>query len=62
MERDKITFKKRRTNYKNGGKAVGVSETVYEKLKELADETGLTMSEIATDLITFALERVELTD
>lgn len=59
---EKITFKKRRSNYKNGGNAVGVSKEVYTRIKELADTTGLTMSEIATDLMSFALDHVELTD
>lgn len=62
MDTEKITFKKRRSNYKTSGNAVGVSKEAYTRLKELADSTGLTMSEIATDLLLFALDRVELTD
>ena len=57
-----ITFKKRRNNHFKSGKQVGISETVYEKIRQLSDETGLTMSEIASDLLAYALEHVELTD
>lgn len=57
-----ITFKKRRSAYVRDGKTVGVSKEVYTRIKELADSTGLTMSEIATDLLNDALDRVELID
>lgn len=59
---EKITFKKRRTNYFKCGKSVGVSETAYEKIRELSEETGLSMAEVASDLIAYALDHVELTD
>lgn len=62
MESTKITFKKRRGNFKTGGKTVGISDETYTKIRELAEATGLTMSEIATDLLGFALEHSELTD
>ena len=59
---DNIKFKRRGGNYFKSGKSVGISENVYDKIRQLSDDTGLTMSEIASELIAYALEHVELTD
>ena len=59
---EKLTFKKRRDNDFKSGKSIGVSDSAYEGIKRLSDQTGLTMAEVASDLVTYALEHVELTD
>ena len=59
---EKIKFKKRRNSSFKTGKSVGISEETYERVKDLSDKTGLTMGEVADDLLNHALEQVELED
>lgn len=61
MDNEKITFKRKATAYRPGT-AVGVSREVNRKLAVIVEETGLTMSAVATRLLTFALEHMEYED
>ena len=55
--------KKRRTRSQTASSClIRISAEQYEEILNLCDATGRSISDIATRLLEFALERVEITD
>lgn len=56
---DKLVFKrKKRVGYSGGQMPLKVDVTVYNKVMEIANETGKSMRAIADEMITFAYDNV----
>ena len=57
---EKIIFtKKKKTDNSPKTTAVRVNTEAHKKILDISEKTGLSVSEVAGRLITFALERVE---
>lgn len=58
---DRIVFTvPKRRSYVESGSAVGADSEVRARIVDLCERTGRTQTEIATALLLFALERVDL--
>lgn len=60
---EKLVFKRKKDIVTVGGKQyyrVRTSEAVYNKVVEIAEETGLTIREVADKMIAFAYENTVL--
>jgi len=56
---DNITFtRKADSKYVNNGKSVGVRANEWEAIRDIAEKSGMTMTEVATMLVAFALKYV----
>ena len=56
---ENITFtRKADSKYINNGKSVGVRAEQWEAIRDIAEKSGMNMTEVATRLVTFALEHV----
>lgn len=57
---EKIVLKKQRKRANDNLYRVRISGETYEAIEELAERTNMSLTEIATKLLAFALERVEV--
>ena len=55
---DQCIIKKERSEAVTGWKPVTISIEIYSQLKEISEETNLSLGKIACMLLDFALERV----
>lgn len=56
---ENITFtRKADSKYVNNGKSVGVRANEWEQIRDIAEKSGMTMTEVATTLVAFALKYV----
>lgn len=56
---EKVTFtRKADSKYVDNGKSVGVRSEEWKQIKDISDLSGETMTEVATKLISFALQHV----
>lgn len=58
MDKVKIPRAKQKRNY--GGCNIRISPEIYDKIGDIADETGRSICNVATLLLEFAVERVEV--
>ena len=55
---DKIVFTRKEGKYTPLGKSVGMREAEWLQIKDIAELTGMTMTDVATELAAFALKHV----
>lgn len=55
---EQIKFTRKKSKYKDCGQAVGCSREIYNAIKNLAEECGLTMTDVANKLLDAALSAV----
>ena len=58
----KFKFKRKNRKYSEKGTAVGVSQETYERLKDMALDTGMRMQDLADIYIQDGLDNTELED
>lgn len=56
---DELIFRKKQSKYKDDGKAVGVSPEVFNAIKTIADNTGMSMTNVASALIQYGLAHMK---
>lgn len=59
-EKDKLVLHRRKVKRQDGRPVIRVSPATYQTLADLSDDTGFTISEIASAMIEFASERTEI--
>ena len=59
-ESDKLVLRRRKIRRQDGRPVIRVSPDVYQILADLSDDTGHTISDIASAMIEFASERTEI--
>ena len=59
-ESDKLILHRRKNRRQDGRPVIRVSPAVYQILADLSDDTGQTISDIASAMIEFASERTEI--
>ena len=57
---EQIKFTRKKSKYKDGGQAVGCSRENYNAIKNLAEECGLNMTDVANKLLDAALNAVQI--
>lgn len=59
-EPDKLILCRKKIRRQDGRPVIRVSPTAYQMLADMSDDTGHTISEIASAMIEFASERTEI--
>lgn len=59
-ESDKLILRRRKIRRQDGRPVIRVSPDVYQILADLSNDTGRTISDIASVMIEFASERTEI--
>ena len=59
-ESDKLVLRRRKIRRQDGRPVIRVSPDVYQILADLSNDTGRTISDIASAMIEFASERTEI--
>ena len=59
-ESDKLVLRRRKIRRQDGRPVIRVSPDVYQILADLSNDTGRTISDIASVMIEFASERTEI--
>lgn len=56
---DHVTFTRKDGKYTSLGKSVGMKEDEWLEIRDIAEKSGMTMTDVATELVRFALKYVK---
>lgn len=59
MVSDHITFTRKEGKYTQLGKSVGLKQDEWLAIRDIAEQSGMTMTDVATELVSFALKYVK---
>ncbi len=60
IKTDKLVLTRKKQKRQDGRPVIRVTPTVYQLLADLSDDTGYTISQLASTMIEFAAERTEV--